>query len=398
MLSPGVPLTHPAPHWTRAEGARGRRRDHRRHRAVLPRAAAPCAGRALRRDHRHQRQVDHHGADRASAARRRLRHADGRQYRHRDPVAGAAAHGARPCRGDVVLPDRPDALARSDRRHPAQYQRRTISTATARWSITPRSRSGWLRACSGGTAIVGVDDGWCRDRRRSPRSGRQARRARSRSKNPLADGVYVEHEPIVRASGGARSEVAGSAASARCAACTMRRTRPAPSACALALGVEQGRAAERLAQLPGPGAPHGAGRPARPRAVRQRLQGHQRRRGRAGAVVASAISTGSPAASRRQGGIAGLAEFFPRIRKAYLIGEAAPEFAATLGERVPHEICGTLDVAVEQRRARCGSVRLHEPVVLLSPACASFDQYRNFEIRGASSANSSRRCRREAGG
>ena len=54
------------------------------------------------------------------------------------------------------------------------------------------------------------------------------------------------------------------------------------------------------------------------------------------------IAGGKP----KQGGITGLTEYFPRIRKAYLIGEAAQEFAGTLGERVPHEISETLDVAV----------------------------------------------------
>src|SRR5712664_498251 len=48
----------------------------------------------------------------------------------------------------------------------------------------------------------------------------------------------------------------------------------------------------------------------------------------------------------KSGGITGLTEYFPRIRKAYLIGEAAQEFASTLGDRVPHEISETLEVAV----------------------------------------------------
>jgi UDP-N-acetylmuramoylalanine--D-glutamate ligase len=85
----------------------------------------------------------------------------------------------------------------------------------------------------------------------------------------------------------------------------------------------------------------------------------------------------------KQGGITSLAEFFPRIRKAYLIGEAAQEFAATLGARVPHEISETLDVAVDHAARDAEDSGLKDSVVLLSPACASFDQYRNFEIRGA---------------
>ena len=91
------------------------------------------------------------------------------------------------------------------------------------------------------------------------------------------------------------------------------------------------------------------------------------------------IAGGKPKA----GGISGLADYFPRIRKAYLIGEAAKEFASTLGDGVPHQISETLDVAVANAARDAEASGLAEPVVLLSPACASFDQYRNFEIRGA---------------
>ena len=90
------------------------------------------------------------------------------------------------------------------------------------------------------------------------------------------------------------------------------------------------------------------------------------------------IAGGKP----KLGGIASLAEYFPRIRKAYLIGEAAEEFAATLGAGVPHEISQTLEAAVEHAAHDAEASSLADPVVLLSPACASFDQYRNFEIRG----------------
>jgi UDP-N-acetylmuramoylalanine--D-glutamate ligase len=91
------------------------------------------------------------------------------------------------------------------------------------------------------------------------------------------------------------------------------------------------------------------------------------------------IAGGKP----KQGGITGLSGYFPRIRKAYLIGEAAKEFSATLGEEVPHEISETLDVAVVNAARDAEAAGLKDAVVLLSPACASFDQYRNFEIRGA---------------
>ncbi len=90
------------------------------------------------------------------------------------------------------------------------------------------------------------------------------------------------------------------------------------------------------------------------------------------------IAGGKP----KTGGIESLRKFFPRIRKAYLIGEAAQDFAATLGSDVPHEITGTLDKALAAATHDAEASPAREPVVLLSPACASFDQYRNFEVRG----------------
>jgi UDP-N-acetylmuramoylalanine--D-glutamate ligase len=90
------------------------------------------------------------------------------------------------------------------------------------------------------------------------------------------------------------------------------------------------------------------------------------------------IAGGKP----KEGGLAGLESYYPRIRRAYLIGEAADAFAAQLGQSVAHKKCGTLDKAVTAAAADAGSETAKEPVVLLSPACASFDQYPNFEVRG----------------
>ncbi|HAV77456.1 MAG TPA: UDP-N-acetylmuramoyl-L-alanine--D-glutamate ligase [Anaerolineae bacterium] len=84
----------------------------------------------------------------------------------------------------------------------------------------------------------------------------------------------------------------------------------------------------------------------------------------------------------KEGGLAGLEPFFPRIRHAYLIGEAAPLFARQLGKAVPSTQCGTLDKAVAAAQAQAQRDRKPGAVVLLSPACASWDQYANFEARG----------------
>ncbi|HWW47851.1 MAG TPA: UDP-N-acetylmuramoyl-L-alanine--D-glutamate ligase [Xanthobacteraceae bacterium] len=90
------------------------------------------------------------------------------------------------------------------------------------------------------------------------------------------------------------------------------------------------------------------------------------------------IAGGKP----KSGGITALTGFFPKIRKAYLIGEAAGEFAGTLGSDVPHVISGTLDQAVAEAARDAAASGLKDAVVLLSPACASFDQFRSFEARG----------------
>jgi UDP-N-acetylmuramoylalanine--D-glutamate ligase len=83
----------------------------------------------------------------------------------------------------------------------------------------------------------------------------------------------------------------------------------------------------------------------------------------------------------KEGGIESLKPLFPRIRKAYLIGEAAGDFARTL-DAVPHAISATLDHAVASAFADARNAQSPAPVVLLSPACASFDQFRDFEARG----------------
>ena len=84
----------------------------------------------------------------------------------------------------------------------------------------------------------------------------------------------------------------------------------------------------------------------------------------------------------KAGGIAALEPLFGGISKAYLIGESSDDFAATLEGKVAFERSGTLDAAVvaaaKDAAKSCGG----EPVVLLSPACASYDQFKNFEVRG----------------
>jgi UDP-N-acetylmuramoylalanine--D-glutamate ligase len=230
------------------------------------------------------------------------------------------------------------------------------------------------------TAIVGVDDEWCEAAAdRIEGAGKPVVRVSVR--HPLADGVYGEGEQIMRATGGNARPIAllggiGSlrgthnAQNAACAA-----------AAALAVGLDPKAIQQGLWSFPG---------------LAHRMEEVGRKDGIL--FVNDSKATNADAAARalacfddifwiaggkpKTGGIASLADFFPRIRKAYLIGEAAQDFAATLGAAVPHMIAGTLDRAVAAAAGDAEASGLKAPVVLLSPACASFDQYPNFEVRG----------------
>jgi len=231
-----------------------------------------------------------------------------------------------------------------------------------------------------GTAVVGVDDEWCRAvADRLEQSGKRVVRISVR--HELRNGIYVADGRIMRATPAGVTQIAelggiGSlrgqhnAQNAACAA-----------AAALALGLEPPAIQAGLRSFPG-------------------LAHRMEELGRRGAVLYVNDSKATNADSAAQalacfsdifwiaggkpktGGIESLRGFFPRIRKAYLIGEAAEEFAATLSPGVPHEIDGTLDRALAAATRDAEAATVAEPVVLLSPACASFDQYRNFEVRG----------------
>ncbi|MEC8534148.1 MAG: UDP-N-acetylmuramoyl-L-alanine--D-glutamate ligase [Pseudomonadota bacterium] len=88
------------------------------------------------------------------------------------------------------------------------------------------------------------------------------------------------------------------------------------------------------------------------------------------------IAGGKP----KDGGIDDLTDLFPRVAKAYLIGDAAQAFADTLGD-TPHVISKTMDAAVAAAAADAQAAG-GDQIVLLSPACASFDQFPDFEARG----------------
>jgi UDP-N-acetylmuramoylalanine--D-glutamate ligase len=232
-----------------------------------------------------------------------------------------------------------------------------------------------------GTAIVGVDDNWCQAV--ADRIGRAGKRIERISvRRPLSDGLYVEGDRVMRAAGGTARAVVhiGGVGSLRGA--HNAQNAAAATAAGLALGLAPETIQKGLTSFPG--LAH--------RMEQIGLQGNV-------LFVNDSKATNADAAARalasftdifwiaggkaKSGGITSLSGYFPRIRKAYLIGEAAGPFAGTLQGKVPFVVAGTLERAVELAAHDAQAAGLAEPVVLLSPACASYDQFRNFELRGA---------------
>jgi len=84
----------------------------------------------------------------------------------------------------------------------------------------------------------------------------------------------------------------------------------------------------------------------------------------------------------KEAGLTQMSDVFGHVRKAFLIGECADDFAAQLGGKVDAVVYGTLESATRAAYEQAVKDGLKAAVVLLSPACASFDQFANFEARG----------------
>ncbi|MBZ9765905.1 UDP-N-acetylmuramoyl-L-alanine--D-glutamate ligase [Mesorhizobium sp. CA6] len=230
------------------------------------------------------------------------------------------------------------------------------------------------------TAIVGVDDSWCAQiADRLERAGRQVIRISKRL--PLTDGYFADGTNLMEAVHGRYSRVAFLEGIGSLRGQHNAQNALAAVAACLRIGLDLGEIQAGLESFPG-------------------LAHRMEQVGRKDHVLfvndskATNADAAAPALSSfnrvywiagglpKEGGIEPLRGFFPRIAKAYLIGEAAPAFSATLGEAVPYEISGTLAAAVEHAANDAAKDTGGEAVVLLSPACASFDQFKNFEVRG----------------
>jgi len=226
-------------------------------------------------------------------------------------------------------------------------------------------------------ALVGVDDDHCRAIAERLRESRRRVVTISAAPSPLAD-VWVEDRYVVARSEPERVDLRHAPA--------LRGGHNGQNAAfafaaARALGVSGVEIARAMASFPG-------------------LAHRMEQVGRIGRAlfVNDSKATNADAAEKallsfsdifwilggkaKAGGIEPLRPLFSRVAKAYLIGAASEQFAHTLEGAVPFERCGTLENAVAAATRDALASAAAEPVALLSPACASYDQFANFEARG----------------
>jgi UDP-N-acetylmuramoylalanine--D-glutamate ligase len=232
-------------------------------------------------------------------------------------------------------------------------------------------------------ALVGVDDEFCRAiaARLGARESSNPKRlvTISARAEPSAD-VFVESGRIVMRSEG-RKETIGLGGARALRGAHNAQNAAFAAAAARELGLSAGEIARALESFPG-------------------LAHRMEEVGRIGRTifVNDSKATNADAAEKallsfadifwiaggkaKEGGLEPLRPLFPRIAKAYLIGAASAAFATALDGSVPFERSGTLEAATAAAARDASGSTAPEPVVLLSPACASYDQFANFEARG----------------
>ena len=231
------------------------------------------------------------------------------------------------------------------------------------------------------TAIIGVDDAICRDLCEELRRGGPARVVPISVLQPVSDGVYVDQGWLVDAMEGTPRRVLELGLAERLPGAHNWQNVCAAYAAARACGIDSAVATAAICSFPG-------------LAHRQELVGtidgiryiNDSKATNADATEKALlcypaiywIAGGLPKA----GGITPLAPHFGRLRHTFLIGRATEEFAATLEGTVPFTRCADLATAVTAASERARRDGVSGAVVLLSPACASYDQFKNFEERG----------------
>jgi UDP-N-acetylmuramoylalanine--D-glutamate ligase len=237
-----------------------------------------------------------------------------------------------------------------------------------------------LNQGKGDTAVVGVDDAWCQQIVTEITALNRRTIVPISARRSMGRGVYALQGVLYDAMGERVTEIVDLARAVSLPGRHNWQNAAAAYAAARALGLSEQVAAQGLMTFPG--LAHRmemVGAIGRVRFVNdsKATNADAARQALSSYPKVYWIAGGQPKA----GGIESLTDLFGSIAKAYLIGEAQDEFAAALGRRVPHVRSGVMDAAV---RAAFDDARAsgEDAIVLLSPACASFDQFADFEDRG----------------
>jgi UDP-N-acetylmuramoylalanine--D-glutamate ligase len=238
----------------------------------------------------------------------------------------------------------------------------------------------FLNQGKGDTAIVGVDDAWGQNicTELLARNGRTI--IPISSGRAMGRGLYALQGMLYDATGERAVEVADLIRAKSLPGRHNWQNAAAAYAAATALGVSPKDAADALMSFPGLAhRMENVGSVGRVRFVNDSKATNADAARQAMSAIPRFywIAGGKPKA----GGIEQLSDLFDRVEKAYLIGEAAEEFGRTLEGKAPVEQCGDLVRAVDAAYHDAAASG-REAVVLLSPACASFDQFPDFEVRG----------------
>ena len=238
-----------------------------------------------------------------------------------------------------------------------------------------------LNQGKGDTAVIGVDDTWCQQICTEITAANRRTIWPISSKRAMGRGVYALQGVLYDATGERVTEVTDLMRARSLPGRHNWQNAAAAYAAARALGISAEDAAMGLATFPG--LAHRMETVAQLDGVRFVNDSKATNVDAARQAMSSYprfywIAGGRP----KGGGIDDLEDLFPRVAKAYLVGEAAADFARTLDGKAAYAVCGTIEAAVAAAHADAKSAAGEEAIVLLSPACASFDQFPDFEMRG----------------